>query len=129
MEQMKIVNLTRSTVLASSVEIADSGATRNKGLLGRKCLEPGTGLWIVPCEAVHTFGMQFAIDLVYLDRKLRIEKIRHCVRPWRMSACLSAHSIIELPAGSVRDSQSQPGDQLEFSPAVPGSQSPESSSV
>jgi hypothetical protein len=100
------------------MECADSGPKRNKGLLGRERLSPGEGLWIVPCEAVHTFAMRFPIDLVYLDRKHRIKKLRSEVPPWRLSACLSAHSIIELPAGTIRSTDTQPGDTLEFSPAA-----------
>ncbi len=73
-------------------------------------------MWIVPCESVHTFGMQFTIDLVYLDRKHRIKKVKSCVPPWRLSACLSAHSIIELPAGTVRETRTEKGDMLEFRP-------------
>jgi len=90
---------------------------RSKGLLGRKGLERGEGMWIVPCEAVHTFFMQFALDLIYLDKKNRIRKVRSNVSPWRVSACLSAHSIIELPVGAIRDSQSQAGDVVKFESA------------
>jgi len=111
---LRVKNLTRQTVLAERLEVADSGAKRNKGLLGRKGLSPGEGLWIVPCESVHTFGMQFAIDLVYLDRQLRIRKVRSDVPPWRISACLSANSVIELPSGTIFATQSRPGDTLEF---------------
>lgn len=109
-----VKNLTRQTVLAERLEVADSSAKRNKGLLGRKGLSPGEGLWIVPCESVHTFGMQFAIDLVYLDRQHRIRKVRSDVPPWRISACLSANSVIELPSGTILGTQSRPGDKLEF---------------
>jgi uncharacterized protein len=116
--RLQVRNLTRQTILANCLEVADSSAKRNKGLLGREYLSPGTGLWILPCESVHTFGMQFSIDLVYLDRKHRIRKVRGSVPPWRISACLSAHSVIELPAGVIHDTQSQPGDALEFSSAV-----------
>jgi uncharacterized membrane protein (UPF0127 family) len=116
--RLQVANTTRGTVLATSLEVADSGPKRNKGLLGRKGLEPGEGLWIVPCESVHTFFMQFPIDLVYLDRKNRIRKVRSAVGPWRLSACLSAHSILELPAGTVRSTQTERGDTLEFSPAA-----------
>jgi uncharacterized membrane protein (UPF0127 family) len=115
-ERIRVLNVTRNTTLATAVEVADSGPRRSKGLLGRTGLEPGTGLWIVPCEAVHTFWMQFPIDLVYIDRGKRVQKVRHNVGPWRMSACLSAHSIIELAPGAIRESQTQPGDELEFSP-------------
>jgi len=123
--RMQILNLMRKTHLAHNAEIAGSGRKRTKGLLGRKGLAPGEGMWIIPCEAVHTFGMQFPIDLVYLDRGLRIKKVRSSVPPWRLSACMSAHSILELPAGTIRQSQSQPGDLLEFSPAEPNTGSRE----
>jgi uncharacterized membrane protein (UPF0127 family) len=112
------MNVTRQTLLASNMEIADSGPKRSKGLLGRTGLGPGEGLWIVPCESVHTIGMQFPIDLVYLDRKQRVKKVRSNVPGWRLSACLSAHSVIELAAGVVQDTHTAPGDYLEFSPAT-----------
>lgn len=113
---MRIRNLTRQTEIASCAEIADSAATRNKGLLGRTGLPPGGGLWIVPCESVHTFFMKFPLDLIYLDRNKRVKKVRGNVGPWRLSACLSAHSIIELPAGTLKKTQTERGDQLEFAP-------------
>lgn len=114
--RLQVINLTRGTVLASSLDVADRGETRRKGLLGRKSLAPGEGLWIVPCESVHTFRMQFAIDLVYLDKKKRIRKIRSSVGPRRVSACLTAHSVLELPSGTILDTQTQVGDVLEFAP-------------
>ena len=117
-ERLQVVNLTRQTVLADRLEVADHGANRMKGLLGRDGLSPGEGLWIKPCEAVHTFCMRFAIDLVYVDRKNRIRKVRSGVRPWRMSACLTAHSVIELPSGTVQATQTQAGDRLEFLPSI-----------
>ncbi len=76
----------------------------------------GGGLWIVPCESVHTFFMRFAIDLVYLDRKNKVKKVRSAVGPWRVSACLTAHSVLELPAGTIRDTLTKAGDTLEFTP-------------
>jgi hypothetical protein len=110
--RLRVSNLTRQTLLASNVEVADKGAKRRKGLLGRERLSPGEGLWILPCEAVHTFGMQFPIDLVYLDRSHRIIKVRSDVLPRRLSVCLSAHSVIELASGTIRDTQTRPGDSL-----------------
>jgi uncharacterized protein len=116
---INIVNLTRQTELARNAEVADHGAARNKGLLGRDSLLPGSGLWIVPCEGVHTFFMKFPIDLVYIDRNKKVRKVRSNVGPWRLSACLSAHSIIELPAGVIQSSKTVAGDQLQFSPVAP----------
>jgi uncharacterized membrane protein (UPF0127 family) len=62
--------------------------------------------------------MQFPIDLVYLDRKNTVRKVCDSVRPWRLSACLSAHSILELPSGTIRNTLTQRGDTLEFTPAT-----------
>jgi uncharacterized membrane protein (UPF0127 family) len=117
--RLKIWNLTRQTVLADRVEVADHGASRRKGLLGRDGLPAGEGLWIVPCESVHTFWMRFPIDLVYLDRNKKVKKVRSGVPPWRLSACLSAHSVLEFASGTVHKTETRPGDSLEFSPADP----------
>jgi uncharacterized protein len=111
----RVANVTRGTALATSVEIADSSRARRKGLLGRASLSPGQGLWIIPCESVHTWFMHFPIDLIYLSSDNRIEKVRSDVPPWRLSACLSAGSVLELAAGSIRASQTEPGDYVEFS--------------
>jgi hypothetical protein len=107
--------MTRNTVLATCMEVADSAAKRKTGLLGRECLLPGEGLWIIPCESVHTFWMRFPIDLVYLDRKKRICKLKTSVPAWRLSACLRAHSVIELPSGTIYQTLTQMGDILNFS--------------
>jgi hypothetical protein len=116
--RLVVANLTRGSVLATKLEVADSGPKRNKGLLGRKGLAAGEGLWIIPCESVHTFFMQFPIDLVYLDRKHVIKKVREGVPPWRISVCFSAHSILELPSGTIRSTETRTGDTREFSPAA-----------
>jgi len=109
-----VINVTRKTVLADRLEVANQGATRRKGLLGRSGMEIGEGLWIQPCEAVHTFFMNFPIDLVYLDRAHRIRKVRKGVPAWRLSACLSACSVLELPSGCIEATQSRRGDKIEF---------------
>ena len=114
--RMRAVNTTRGSILASSLEIADSGATRNKGLLGRTGLSPGGGLWIVPCQSVHTFFMRFAIDLVYIDGRKRVRKVRSAVGAGRISFCLTAQSVIELPAGTVMETRTRPGDILTIEP-------------
>lgn len=116
--QVLIRNLTRDTLLASAAEVADRGASRRKGLLGRDELSEGDGLWIVPCEAVHTFGMRFPIDLVYLSRGRRVKKVCSAVPAWRVSACLTAQSVLELPAGTVLKTQTQIGDQIELVPVT-----------
>jgi hypothetical protein len=109
-------NATRSTTIGDRIARAGTSNERTTGLLKRSKLENGEGLWIIPCEAVHTFFMKFPLDLIYIDRKHRIRKVVRNVAPWRVSACLSAHSIIELPAGMIDETDSQPGDQLEINP-------------
>ncbi len=116
---LQVTNVTRGTVLATRLEAAHTGAKRRKGLLGRDGLAAGEGLWIAPCESVHTFFMRFPIDLVYLDREKRIKKARSAVGPWRLSACLSAHSILELPAGTIEKTRSERGDTLEIEEVEP----------
>jgi len=115
---LQVLNRTRGTVLASRLEAAHTGPSRRKGLLGRQSLPAGEGLWIAPCESVHTFFMKFPIDLVYLDRKQQVKMVRDSVGPWRLSACLTARSVLELPAGTIRATQTEQGDTLEIAAAV-----------
>jgi uncharacterized protein len=112
--QIKVSNRNRGTILAEAADVADTSAKRRTGLLKHSKLAPGEGLWIAPCEAVHSFGMKFAIDVVYLDRKKRVRKVRKEMVPRRLSACLTAHSVLELPVGVIDSSRTEPGDQLEF---------------
>ena len=112
--KIQVRNLTRDIVLADVAEVADTSAKRRTGLLKHTGLAPGDGLWIVPCESVHSFFMKFTIDVLYLDRQHRVKKIRPEMVPWRASACLTAHSVLELPAGSIVRTGTQKGDQLEI---------------
>jgi hypothetical protein len=77
-------------------------------------LPRGQGLWIVPCEGVHTFGMKFPIDVVFLDRRRKVLKIRQNMGRGRMAVCIWAHSVLELPAGTIAATGTATGDQLEF---------------
>ncbi len=111
---IRITNQTRGTLLAEAADVADDSRKRRTGLLKRDRLESGEGLWIVPCEAVHSFGMRFTIDVLFLDRAKRVRKLRKSLNPSRISACLLAHSVLELPEGTIELSQTQRGDQLVF---------------
>lgn len=84
------------------------------GLLRHRSLEPGRGLWIVPSEAVHSFGMKFAIDVIFLDRKRKVRKLTPGMAPRRIAICWTAHSILELPVGTILATRTEPGDQLAF---------------
>ncbi len=117
---MLVRNETRNSVLAEFAEIADRSAARRKGLLGRASLPAGHALYIVPCAGVHSWGMKFPIDVLYLDRKRKVRKLHSAMTPWRLSICLFAHAVLELPAGTIAGTRTQAGDQLGFSFAVGG---------
>ena len=114
MPKLRVTNLTRGRTLADHAEIADTSAKRRTGLLKHKGLGPGEGLWIVPCEGVHTFAMKFPIDVVFLNRKHKILKIRPNMVRSRIALSLLAHSVLELPAGTLTETGTERGDQLEL---------------
>lgn len=114
MAKLEIRNLTRSSVLATEAAVAGTSAARCVGLLRHDSLPEGHGLLIVPSEGIHTFGMKFPIDVAFLDRKKKVLKIRHRMGPRRLSFCLRAQSVLELPAGTLEATGTERGDQLEF---------------
>jgi len=112
--KLRVRNQSKNTVLGDRVSIADTSATRRTGLLKHSRLEPGEGLWIAPSEAVHTFGMKFPIDVLFLDKKRKVLKIRSDMVRSRMAICLRAHSVLELPSGTAAAMNTVVGDQLEL---------------
>ncbi len=113
-KRLKVTNRKSGQQLASSAGIANTSELRRRGLLKHSSLEEGDGLWIAPCEAVHSFGMKFAIDVLYLNKQKKILKIRPNMVKSRISLCLSAHSVLELPAGMAAKTGTVVGDELEF---------------
>jgi uncharacterized membrane protein (UPF0127 family) len=81
---------------------ADRFRSRLIGLIGRRGLAPGVGLWLRPCDAIHTLGLRFAIDVVFVDALGRVRRVDARVRPWRVRICIGAHSVVELAAGEAR---------------------------
>ncbi|MBA3944680.1 MAG: DUF192 domain-containing protein [Herpetosiphonaceae bacterium] len=113
MERVAIRNMTKQTTVASAAERATSFLSRGRGLLGRKGLPIGGGLVIVPCANIHMIGMQFALDVIFLDRAGRVVKLYPDLRPWRPYAgARKAHTTLELPVGAIRESATTLGDLL-----------------
>ena len=110
---VRIFNQTRGTVLAAQAAIADGSISRFVGLLGTRFLAEGGGLWIIPSQGVHTVGMQYPIDIVFLDRKYRVLELRNALRPFRMTHLnWRAHSVLELPAHTLQQTATCVGDTL-----------------
>lgn len=108
----QVINLTRGTVLGRRVRRAETPWARMVGLLGRSGLAEGEGLHLVPCSSVHMFFMRFPLDIVYVDRDLRVVKTVERLKPWRVSAARGAKSALELPVGTIARTRTARGDQL-----------------
>jgi uncharacterized membrane protein (UPF0127 family) len=105
-------NLTQNCVIATHIQAARDSAARRQGLLAVDNLDAHSGIWLNPCEAVHTFGMKMAIDAIFLDARLRVRKISAHLKPNRIAFCLSAQSVLEIKAGIAGTSGLKCGDQL-----------------
>lgn len=112
---MRARNSRNGKVLSENVAVADSLLARMRGLIGRP--EPGAGesLWIKPCRGIHTIGMKFPIDVLFLDAKNTVVRIRENIPPNRCSAmAFRARTVLELPAGIVSVTNTRVGDTICF---------------
>jgi len=108
-------NLTRGVSLATAGRVADSAWGRLVGLLRDHELRDGDGLWIVPCNSIHSFAMRFTFDAIFLSRDLQVVHLMPEMKPWRVSPLkLAAHSVLELPAGIIARTGTQLGDRVEM---------------
>lgn len=112
-----VYNKTRETFVATEALVADNYVRRLVGLIGktRRWAQLGRGLWIIPSHGVHTFGMLFPIDVLFLNSKKQVVHVEEHVRPFRVSAVsLRAASVLELPAHTIHRTGTRVGDQLEI---------------
>ena len=109
----KLINKTTNTEITKQVVRAKTLYSRAKGLLGRKSFSSDEVLWIARCPSVHTFFMQFPIDVVFVDKNMNVTKIHKNLKPWRMTTPLQFknHSCFEFAANTVKDNIKE-GDQL-----------------
>lgn len=94
------------------VQTADTWAARAVGLLGRRGLAPNEGLYLAPCRSVHTIGMRFSLDLVFVDRALTVVRLVPSLAPWRAALAPAAFGVIELATGSIGRHKFRIGDEL-----------------
>jgi uncharacterized protein len=113
-----VYNKTRETFVATEAVVADGYLRRLVGLLGKtkRWARLGAGLWIVPSRGVHTIGMLFSIDLLFLSQDKEVVHMQEYVRPFRISkVTLKAVSVLELPPHTIYRTGTRVGDQLEIS--------------
>ncbi|HEX8815518.1 MAG TPA: DUF192 domain-containing protein [Terriglobales bacterium] len=111
-------NRTRQATLATQLLLAATHWSRLRGLM---CTSPegfasGSGLWIVPCHGVHTFAMNFPIDVAYLSSDKKVVHLEHSLKPWRIArVSRKASSVLELPATTLSSTGTEVGDTIEIS--------------
>lgn len=112
---MKVINQTKSVILAHNVIIADSFLTRLKGLLGKPCLPDGWCLVLKPCRSVHTMFMRFDIDIIFVDSHNTVVSAINNMSPFRFSSYVrDSYLTIEFPAGTIKSTCTTPGDMIKI---------------
>lgn len=108
-----VYNQTRECFLSFGVMVADTHFARLKGLIGRLKLRLDEGLWVVPSSGVHTWGVLFPLDLIYLDEKQQVVYVTEHFPRFRIAPLkINAASVLELPTHTIYSSQTHVGDQL-----------------
>lgn len=113
-----MVDADTGVVVAQRVEPALTRAARRRGLLGQESIDRRHALALAPCAAVHTVGMRFAIDVLFVSRRGRVLKVVTDLRPWRIAGRLGAYAAVELQAGALDACGVRVGDQLLLAPQV-----------
>lgn len=108
-----LVNKSNQRIIIPRLEKAQTLITRLLGLLGRKTLQREEGLYIKHCNSIHTFFMNFPIDVIFVDRSLKVKKVVQHVKPWRLVLpVIGAVDVIEVQAGLAQPELVKEGDQL-----------------
>ena len=115
MKSGKLRNLRTGQIVGQEVWKADSFWARFRGLLGRTGLDPGEGLWLLPCQQVHMLGMKFPLSIWFIDEKGRVCDLIDDLKPWKISPRVSrAVSILEFPKEWGKATGTLPGDELKW---------------
>lgn len=112
---MMMINVTRSSVVVRELRVAHNMIERLRGLMASKPLRNGEGLLIPHCQGIHTFGMGYHIDAIYLDKENKTIFLYEGIAPHKFGKiCFKAQAVLELPVGSIALSGTQLGDALLF---------------
>lgn len=110
---MIAINISKSSILADNLSIADTFFKRFMGLMFKKELPYGKGLHIIPCNSIHMCFMNFPLDIIFLSKDMEILNVIEGISPWKVSKIVpKAHSVLELPVGTISKSSSAIGDKI-----------------
>lgn len=118
-KRVYVYNKSRETFVATEAKVADTYFGRLLGLLGktRRWARPGNGLLISPSHGVHTIGMLFPLDLIFLDGSNKVVHVEEHVKPFSISrVCLKANRVLELPTYTLFRTGTRIGDDLDIQP-------------
>jgi uncharacterized membrane protein (UPF0127 family) len=113
----KILNKSKETTVAKKALVAQSFFQRLVGLMFRKSMDHEEGLIFYNAPSIHMFFMYFPIDVVFLDKDMRVIKVCPALAPWKMASCFKSYITIELPTNKALETLTERGDILEFVPA------------
>jgi uncharacterized membrane protein (UPF0127 family) len=112
---MKARNVSRNTLLGDAIREANTFLSRIRGLLRSERLAPGEGMWICPCNSIHSFGMRFEFDALFLDSGKKVVGLYRPFRKNRISRVFpAARGVLELPEGTIEMTGTEVGDEIEF---------------
>ncbi len=112
---MEVTNKTRNRPLGANIRTASGALARMRGLLGSDGIPAGGGLWISPCRGIHSIGMKFAFDALFLDAAMKVVGAYRSFGRNRVSRVFpSARGVLELPAGTIETTGTQVGDEIAF---------------
>lgn len=112
---MKIINTGNNSMISEDCKVADTFLSRFRGLMGKHELLPGSGLLIIPCKSIHMLFMKFPLDIIFINRDNVVVYIVEGIKPWRVSKIIkNAHSVLELPVGSIKILNTKLGDRIEL---------------
>jgi len=113
MQSVQLINVRNLKVVGHSVWQATTFWTRLRGLLGRKKIAPGEGIWLIPCRQVHMFGMRYPLSVWFLDQTGMVCAIIDELEPGAVTPrYLNAESVLEFPAGWAKETDTHEGDRL-----------------
>src|SRR5229473_4018030 len=108
-----VYNETRQSFLSMGVKVADTHLSSLKGLLGKRKLKNDEGLWVIPSQGIHTIGVLFPIDVVYLDANRKVVHLVEHLRPFRLGPIkVGCESVLELPVRTIYASRTEVGDRF-----------------